>query len=122
MHSFFLLRCENLELPAAPVDNPLAQGFYAIVVGERLQEVFGLAAFNEVPPDHFVFAVQPEVLFDRSACPDPDALLAELFMDVSDGALCFGHGCHHGVCCRCVDIAVFVDGKPVYQTQVVMAS
>ena len=37
---FFLLRCEFLELPAAPVDNPLAQSLNAVVVGERLQEIF----------------------------------------------------------------------------------
>ena len=119
---FFLLRCEFLELPAAPVDNPLAQGFNAIVVGERLYKVLGLAAFNKIAPHHFVFAVQSEVFFNCASRPDPNALLAKFIVDIADGAFCFGHRCHHCVCRGCADIAVLVDGETVYQSQMVVAS
>ena len=43
---FFCFAVNFLELPAAPVDNPLAQRFNAIVVGERLYKVLGLAAWG----------------------------------------------------------------------------
>ena len=54
---FFCFAVNFLELPAAPVDNPLAQRFNAIVVGERLHKVLGLAAFNKIAPYHLVFAI-----------------------------------------------------------------
>ena len=119
---FFLLRCEFLELPAAPVDNPLAQRFDAIVVGECLHKVLGLATFNEIAPDHLVFAVQPEVFFNRASRPNPNALLAKFIVNIADRAIGFGHRCHHCIRCRSADITVLVDGEAVYQTQVVVAS
>ena len=88
---FFCFAVKFLELPAAPVDNPLAQRFNAIVVGERLYKVLGLAAFNKIAPHHFVFAVQSEVFFNCASRPDPNALLAEFVVNVADG----------GVCCEC---------------------
>ena len=54
---FFCFAVNFLELPAASVDNPLAQCLNAVVVGERLYKVLGLAAFNKIAPDHLVFAI-----------------------------------------------------------------
>ncbi len=91
----------------------MAESGNAVVVGEGLDEILGLAAFNEVPPDHFVFAVKPQVFFDGTAGPYPNSLLAEFVVDVLDGFLRFGHGGHHGVRFRCGNVAVLVDGNAV---------
>ena len=99
MRTPFCFAVKFLELPAAAVDDPLAECCNPIVVGERLDKVSGLAAFDEIAPDHLVFTIEPQVFFNGTSRPNPNALVAKLLVDIPDGAFGFGHGCHHGVRC-----------------------
>ncbi len=109
-----------LELSSASADNPLAQGFNAVVVGERLYKILGLAAFIEIAPDHFVFAVEAQVFFDGTAGPHPYPLFAKFFVNIPDGFLRFGHGGHHGIYFCCWNVAVLVYGASVDESQVLL--
>lgn len=60
------------------------------------------------------------MFLDGALCPYPDSLAAQLGVDAPDGAFRFWHGGHHRVGLGGGDVAVLVDGQPVYKAQVVV--